>query len=373
VRRWTIIGSSLLALAVLAPSGCADDDGPTCTDGNVPRSPRPDVPLRRQTEHLDIYAEGFVCAGTAREFERHIGFVAGQLGLDLRTNIPVYLSDGHPEQCPDSAAGCVHTDGAVFTTPNASEHELVHSAACELRRNVRPALAEGTAVMFETFLTTQYRAGYQDLHELLDADSPEDLSYQNAGHFARWLYEREGAETFAALYRRAHGRKHTIAAIEDLYGASLDELEAEYLADAPYAWAPFRQCADLRHVEPDDNGVWRYSATMDCEDGSTMGPWLGSVAPGRSQMMSVSFTFTVEEFTNLGYDLHGDIDQVLFEHCYSEHLSSLADVHNEAPNISTGPDGHVSLPGLVPGTWRVNVLRVHGPPEPIGVALWDLD
>jgi hypothetical protein len=372
-RRLHALG--LLVLSMLGPSGCGDDehDAPTCTDWNVPRSPRPDVPLRRQTEHLDIYAEEFVCAGTALEFERHIDFVAKQFGLDLRTNIPVYLFDAPPEQCREGSTGCVPADGAVFAIPIASEHELAHSAACELRRNVQPAIAEGLAVMFEPFLSTQYGITDYDLREMLEAETTEDLSYSSAGHFARWLFERGGAETFAALYRRAHGRKHTIAAIEDLYGASLDELETEYFANAPYAWAPFRQCADLPHVEPDDDGVWRFSAMMDCEDESTMGPHLRALGDvSHSQLMSVSFTFTVDEITSLDYDLHGDIEQVSLERCHSEHPSTLDDVQGAVVVISTDPDaGFVLLPDLRPGTWRVNVLRVHGPPEPVGVALWD--
>jgi hypothetical protein len=366
----------LLALCVLAPSGCGDDDGPpTCTDWDVPRSARPDVPLRRQTEHLDIHSEGFVCAGMAVELERHIGFIAGQLGLDLRTNIPVYLFEGHPKQCSERARGCVHGDGAVFTVPGAIEHELGHSAACELRRNVRPAIAEGLAVMFKSSLASrQFVTEADDLREMLEADV-EDLSYTNAGHFTRWLFEREGAETFAALYRRAHGRKHTIAAIEELYGASIEQLEAEYFADAPYAWAPFRQCADLPHVERDDDGVWRYSAVMDCEDESTMGPylrWLDRGSP-RSQLTYQSFTFTVDETTTLGYDTHGDIEQIVFERCYDEHLDAPDnDLHTELLSITIDPElGPTFYPGLQPGTWRANVLRVDGPPEPIGVALWD--
>jgi hypothetical protein len=370
------IGLHLLALCVLAPSGCADDehDVPTCTDWDVPRSPRPDIPLRRQTEHLDIHSEAFVCAGMALEFERHIGFMAGQFELDLRTNIPVYLVESQPTQwCPDTAYGCTHSDGAVFTLPGGIEHELGHSAACELRRHVRPALAEGFAVMFQSSLaSTQFFTADDDLREMLEADA-KDLSYTNAGHFARWLFEREGAETFAALYRRAHGRKHTIRAIEDLYGASLDDLEAEYVADAPYAWVPFRQCADLPHVERDDDGVWRYSAMMDCENESTMGPYLRRLDQGspRSQLMYQSFTFDVEESVFLEYDLQGDIEQVVFERCYSEHPSTYEDVLDGVPSISDADTGLVYHPDLEPGTWRANVLVVHGPPEPIGVALWD--
>jgi hypothetical protein len=367
-----------LMLFLLVPIGCAEEatDARTCTDRNMPRSPRPDVPLRRQTEHLDIYSDGFLCAGMAVEFERHVGFVSSQFGIELRDHIPVYLFEHGPEQCREGLSGCVLPDGAVFTRPHSIHHELGHSAACELRASARPVLAEGVAVMFDPNPET-YRMGEDERFLELIEQPGSELSYANAGHFVRWLYERDGAEGLAELYARSGDSTSTIAAIEELYGASLEQLESEYFASAPYQWSPFRQCADIPHVQRDDDGVWRHSSIIDCESESTMGPYtssdeLSSFFTSEWNLMYQSFTFTLEEELELDYDFQGDIERVMLWRCGDEHPSS-GDNDVFAHTWMTPKDwiGNQNYPQLSPGTWRADILVAHGPAAPIGVAFWE--
>jgi hypothetical protein len=367
----------VFVLCLLVPIACAEEatDARTCSDPDVPRSPRPDVPLRRQTEHLDIYSEGFVCAGMAVEFERHIGFVSSQFGIELRNHIPVYLYENRPEQCRQGSAGCVAADGAVFTTPDVTQRDLGHSVACELRSNAAPAIAMGFAVMFEPTPET-YRLG--ESKRFADLIEPaKTLSYANAGHFVRWLYERDGAESLAELYGRSGDSTSTIAAIEDIYGASLEQLESEYFANAPYQWSPFRQCADIPHVQRDDDGVWRHSSIIDCESESTMGPYtssdsLSSFFTSEWNVMYQSFTFTLENELELDYDFQGDIERVLLWRCGDEHPSS--DDHDVFAHTWVTPKdwiGNQSHPQLSPGTWRADILVAHGPAAPIGLSFWE--
>jgi hypothetical protein len=370
---------SMSLLALLATPGCLDADDPrevpTCSGADVRESDRPDVPLRRQTAHLDIHSAGFVCAGMAAELERHVGFVAAQFEIDLRPNIPVYLLEDRPEQCPSTAVSCVKAGGIVLTIPRATYHELNHSVACQLRAgNHRPALTEGLAVMFDPDPDTRILDEDDALIEMLESGS-SDLRYANAGHFARWLYEREGPLAFADLYRYATDIEGTVDELEEIYAAPLDELEAEYLGDAPHAWVPFRQCADIPHLERDDDGVWRYSALMDCEDESTMGPYVRQPASyllvREWDIMYQSFTFTVDEQMVLDYDLHGEVDRVLLERCGDAHPSS--EDHQEFDHATMFPKdvhGNQSHPDLSPGTWRVDILRRHAAPAPVGVAFW---
>jgi hypothetical protein len=369
----------VFVLCLLVPIGCAEETthAPTCTDPNVPRSPRPDVPLRRQTEHLDIYSEGFVCAGMAVELERHVEFASSQFGIDLREHIPVYLFEDRPEPCGGRLDGCVAADGAVFTTPHSTYHQLGHSAVCELRANARPALAEGVAVMFEPTPET-HRMGHDEGWLELIEQPTRDLSDANAGHFVRWLYERDGAESVAELYGRSGDSTSTIAALEEIFGASLEQLESEYFASAPYAWSPFRQCADIPHVQRDDDGVWRHSSIIDCESESTMGPYttpdsLSWLYPSSEwNVMVQSFTFTIEEEIALDYDFQGDIERVLLWRCGDEHPSS-GDNDVFAHSWMTPKDwvGNQSRPQLRPGTWRADVLVAHGPAAPIGLSFWE--
>jgi hypothetical protein len=100
--------SNLIYLLIaLVSVGCEQDDNhepiSTCLDPDIEKTPLPDIPLVRKTEHLDFYSDGFVCAGTSLELERHITFVADSVGVDLRTNIPVVLSVDPPAQCESAA------------------------------------------------------------------------------------------------------------------------------------------------------------------------------------------------------------------------------------------------------------------------------
>lgn len=369
------------ALWLPALSGCLEEpeaSRATCGDPNVEAAPYPDVPLVRQTEHLDIYSHGFVCAGMAAEFDRHASFLAAQFDLELRDHIPMFLSETQPQPCKSvgggNAAGCVKRGGVIYTTPRAAYHEFGHTVSCQLGSGVGAALTEGFAVMFEPQPYTRMLGHEDTLLELL-TDRPPNLSYPNAGHLARWLFEREGAAAFADMYRRAKGIDATLVAIEDIYRASLDDLEVEYFADAPHVWVPFRQCADVPHVERDDDGVWRYSALMDCEAESTMGPYVRERrhAPVPEwDVMYQSFTFTIEQEVSLDYELEGEVFRVLLERCGEQHPRN--EDNREFPVAIVDPKNNSGEPGpvlLYPGTWRADVLSYHGPPAPVGVAFWE--
>ena len=113
--------------AVLLVAACVEPSAPrTCTDNDVPVSERPDLPVERRTEHLDIYGDGVpICAGSALEYERHVSFVASQLGLsDIRTGIPIYVyADWTPEPCKGDG-GCTKVDGVVHGNVATIPHEL---------------------------------------------------------------------------------------------------------------------------------------------------------------------------------------------------------------------------------------------------------
>jgi hypothetical protein len=334
----------------------------------------PDVPLVRQTEHLDIHSDSFVCAGTAVEFEHQVTFVAEQFDLSLRTGIPVFLYEGPPEVCGGWPWGCFN-DGAVFTRPWSSHHELNHAVACQIDPNPRAAIVEGLAVMFEPHPATRILDDDDTLVELLEKTGSEDLNYGNAGHFARWLFEREGPAAFAELYTSPARLQATIDALEDIYGSSLDDLQAEYLATAPHAWVPFRQCADVPHIERHDDGVWRYSGFMDCEDEATFGPYVGRSTDDYEawQLMYQSFTFTLEDDAVLAYDVHGEASRVLLQRCGDRAPQNAAErgqVFDETSfpfSTTPGIPNHVTLGA---GTWRADVLRNHGAPAPVGIEFW---
>lgn len=377
------------ALASLLINGCqVDIDDPiisTCVDSDIKMTRLPDVPLVRQSEHLDFYSDGFVCAGTASELERHVAFVADSMGVNLRMGIPVVLSPDAPAECEGllgpstTISGCSKPDGTVFSTPESLYHELNHSVACQLRSG-QPrvdALIEGFAVMHDPLPWASEKS--EDLHltEMFGDSTPP---YPASGHFVRWLVEREGPETLADLYRTPSSPDELPNILEDLYGVPFVQLETEY-GSTPWKWAPFRQCADLPHVDRDPDGVWRYSGPpMNCDDESTMGPFLRerNTPSNDWDLMYQSFTFTLggAEGIYLDYALADGIYRVKFERCLDEHVQT----SDDAPPLSAGflipkINGAQTFPSLCPGTWRANVLMLHDTPnttQPTEVAIWHL-
>jgi hypothetical protein len=374
----------LVFVAALSLAGCQEDfDEPsptTCTDPDVPTTQLPDVPLVRQTEHLDLYSDGFVCLGTSLDLERHVTFVANSVGIDLRANIPVVFSAQPPMQCDSGIPlGCTKSDGTVFTIPSATYHELNHSVACQLRigQPKVSALVEGFAKMYEPFPWGPRKDEDVILAEVFADSTPRvDVS----SHFFRWLVEREGHETLADLYRTPSSPEEFPQTLQDFYGLPFEQLVAEYESTTPWAWVPLRQCADLPHVEPDD-GVWRYSGPpMNCDDDGTMGPFLRDrqVPNDGWDSMYQSFTFSLEgnEGIYLDYTLAPGIRKVAFERCLEEPIPTSED----EPDLSTSPlipkiDGGQSFPHLCPGKWRANVLVLYDEADttqPTEIEFWHI-
>lgn len=334
----------------------------------------------RQTEHLDIYSERFVCAGTARELENHARFIADEVGVELRHHIPLVFTDVKPEQCPDgpvALSGCVMADGAAFSIPSFMRHELGHSVACQLRvRNLSRTMQEGFAVMFDPQDVT-YRASGSYLAEALESDSPW---YDYGGHFLRWYYEHEGGEALGELYRR-QDREHVVSVVEELLGAPIDAIDQDYLATSPYEWVPFHYCGmNLPHIEPDADGVWRFANVFDCDDESTLGPYLWDSSSYSTQeasnWMYQSFTVDIDESNiSLGYDVSNDIERAWLWRCPQEHPN------DPDPDITPWGGGQFlpledewdapSIPLIyVGGRFRIDVIRKQGPPAPTYLDFW---
>jgi hypothetical protein len=258
--------------------------------------------------------------------------------------------------------------------PGAVYHELNHSVACQLRSGTRfPALVEGLAVMFEPQTATMsWLDEDETLLEILEAEYPY-VDYQTSGHFTRWLFERDGADALAELYRMQGSTDDISTLLSEFHDAQFADLESQYRSEAAWKWVPFRQCADLPHVSANANGEWRFASVMDCDDASTLGPYLRD-----AKLMSIddwnvmyqSFTFTLDTDLTLDYTLDG-VQAVLLERCPD--ASPLAEDHSVFDESLFLPpiDGEQGIPTLSAGTWRADVLTQHGPPLPVEVAFWE--
>jgi hypothetical protein len=90
MRLGECIGRASLAFALVS-AACSDPDEPapatrTCLDYDEVVSDVPDFPLAYTTEHLDVHIDGdrFLCAGSVVDYERHVQYVAAELGIECR-------------------------------------------------------------------------------------------------------------------------------------------------------------------------------------------------------------------------------------------------------------------------------------------------
>lgn len=369
----------LTSIACGQSEAMTEDPIRTCLDPDIEPTAVPDFPLVYETEHLDIYIEDdqqFLCAGSALDYERHAVYVAEQLGVTLQRRIPFYLTEFVTDLCP-STGGCIKPDGVVFSRVYSSHHELAHAVACERRFLAPPVLEEGLAVSFEP-LANDIRGEPETFSEISDNDAYQH--YNTAGHFVRWLHRELGPETFMDLYASANYDDGVWSAIEASYATlTSNDIATDYETNAPLMWIPHRQCADLPLLEPDADGTWRFEATFDCDDPSTLGPYERVPAtqayPGAAYDMYQSFLIDVEapgpyrleraDFLELG------VTNVNMERCLDEHPMTEAEVESEVSNgivwfnfmdVGTTELSH-------PGLWRVDVSHDHGPPVDLWVTI----
>ncbi len=375
-----------LAVLTCWPAGCAEEPSPhvrTCID-HASTTPRPDYPLIRQTEHLDIYVSEdlTVCAGTAAEMERHVTFIADTLGFEIRQRIPLYLSYAWPRECGSGwIMGCSFDDGVTFSVPTATYHELGHAVACQLRNNSIPALSEGLADLFRPY-PHQRLHNDMNLRESLGGSHGERGKWHDEGViFMRWLIDSFGGESVADVYVRVPAPRGgykgdvdaegVISVFEDVYGMDFDELEREFVETTPWEYMPYHQCDDIPHVERDLGAGWRYLSVMDCDSDDTFGPYervpqVDRLIFNGGRMMHQSFTIDVESLDDYEVDLEG-AEFVHFERCSTEHAASEDEARDLFAVRTTWRSPPWDKVKLHPGTWRLDVLRDLGPAAPFEV------
>lgn len=342
------------------------DEAPTCLDADVPVSPAPELPLRYQTDHLDIYVdpELFLCAGSAIDYDRHVEYVADQLELDLDPDrrIPVYLTEHVVGYCRPGNAGCVSGDGKVFASSGLAYHELTHGLACEMRINAAAILAEGLAVAFEP-MWISFSDNPPEFAELSINDGFP--YYSDSGHFIRWLLERLSPAEFRSLYALANYDDGVWNAFLAAYGPTLEQ---DYADTKPYIWIEHRQCDDMPLLEANPEGGWTVDVTLDCDDESTYGPYERTSqqnANGSTDMLQ-SFVIDVPApgFYSVTSDSWPDA-YMTTERClpvgsYATKEEFDANTHDDLVWLGFQNEGTHEFRHA--GLHRINVLHPHGPP-----------
>jgi hypothetical protein len=372
--RWASLG-----LAITFGTACTDpepepepepDPPRTCLDFDEIVSDVPDFPLVYETEHLDVHVEPerFLCAGSVIDYERHVQYVANQLGIEIQRRIPVYAMRWASEYCTGNAA-CATRDGVVFATPATAYHELAHGVSCEIRTGGPSILAEGLAVSFEPRDNTSLGVPqeFSEIHR-----SEFGYYYLRAGHFVRWLAEQLGPDAFAALYRTASYDGGVWTAMASAYGSSL---AIDYAAESPAMWIPHRQCADMPLLEPEADGGWVFEARFDCDDEATLGPYEKtdmSEANGNIDMFQSFLIDVPEPGTYRLESSHGNALTIYYERCLDEHPATEQEIKEERRQGSvffTLFDDYGLEEFEHAGLWRIDVLHDYGPPVDVWLTM----
>jgi hypothetical protein len=246
-----------IVLVALANAGCAD----------LP-------PIEYETEHLRIATDSDapLCQGSLDALESHVAWVEDALDLTLSEPVEVYLSSGlvdaRCEAQNGNVAGCYsRLENRVFTDWASAPHELVHAIAAE-QGSADEFFAEGTATAFGD-RWTEFGTQAPTLGVGLDV---EDVSYNAAGHFVRWAYERDGAGPLREILHETspnRGPDHAHKAFEKVYGRSLLDAEIEFLEQAPERYPSERQCLYPTLEWSDDR--LEVDIELDCSASNTWG------------------------------------------------------------------------------------------------------
>lgn len=273
-RRW------LLALgALVAACSAAEEPVGVPDDGELIEGP--DFPVRYRTRYVDV-APGFtqpVCRGTLDAIDRQVERVASLLDIEVQER-PTFFwfneradgalaanADSH-EWCNGHSICTRFAGPAIYSNLDSLAHELVHATVFPVWGRSDVLFEEGIAY------------GLDGRHALLPR-YPSELptaivggSQHGGAHFSRWLLDRHGPAKLRAIFERtspSSTANEVLAAVEAVYGTSLADLEAEYLASAATIYPALGLCEGLEHV-PRQGNVWELDATVDCDSPRAFGP-----------------------------------------------------------------------------------------------------
>jgi hypothetical protein len=365
--RHASIGFGLIVSGCMEPEP-AETKPRSCLDHEEIVSDVPDFPIAYTTEHLDVHIsdDRFLCAGSVIDYERHVQYVAAQLGIQIQRRMPVYAMSNPGDYCPGASA-CITADGVVFATEPSVYHELAHGVACEIRTSTPTILTEGLAVSFDPEPNDQIGTPqeFADIHR-----GNFSYYYSYAGHFVRWLASELGPADFAELYRTASWADGVWPDLEAAYGPTL---ASDYATQAPFMWVPHRQCADMPLLEPEANGGWVFEARFDCDDESTLGPYEKTnwYTAGSSTDMYQSFLIDIPE-PGLYRLERSDGAWVDYERCLDEHPMTEQEAYDEYVSgvVFFAIFEDYGLEKFeFPGLWRIDVTHEHGPPVDVWITI----
>lgn len=180
-----------------------------------------------------------LCAGTVEHLDRFIERVFAFLGEPVPDNfvVPVEIFS---EQQPCDIAACYDggkvwlrfLDTGWWDRPSwLLRHELVHAVHRTAWGNAAPFFNEGLAQALSSLVSS--RPGSMAIGDMLDKPA-EEVDYDEAGRFVRFLIETRGIAQFRRLFQGSAGKDAAglRAWIAEVYGDTFADIEAEFLSGA---------------------------------------------------------------------------------------------------------------------------------------------
>jgi hypothetical protein len=270
-----------LAAVILAACMANDGSAPETTMSGGDDAPvgGPDSPVRYQTKYVDV-APSFsqsVCRGTLDELDRHVELLEQLLEIEAPARIRWDWVNEHAEGSLDSedrcewcndCNACYRGDDDIYGGLDSVLHEITHAMVIPSWGRSDVLFNEGIAEGLEgTHVVMPYWPSYR----------PTDYASEfPAPHFVRWLLERDGPaklrELFAPRLGGSSTKEEVFAAVEEVYGVSFEDLEAEYFATAAAVYPAPGLCDGLVHI-PWNGDRWELRTTADCDAPHVFGPF----------------------------------------------------------------------------------------------------
>jgi len=215
-----------------------------------------------------------ICGGTFDWIEARLRWLAAETGLPASESpILFYWTRGETyDRCPPNAGGCTFKN-RIYSPLEVLSHELVHAHLSQLG-SPRPWLEEGIAELLQ-----DERWDLSDAillpSAMLEVSEPQDLDYDAAASFVRYLRDRFGMPALLELYAAldgvdAHGTPDVFLAV---LGVDWDDVEGGYLVT--YAPVPVGSInCDFPALAPEAD-TWTFPVDSPCDDAATIGPFLG--------------------------------------------------------------------------------------------------
>lgn len=232
----------------------------------------PEYPLDGITVFVGF--EEPICGGTFDWMEGRLRWLETETGLAASVSPIQYywLREDVFDYCPTGACGSA-TDNRIYSPLELFSHELVHAHLVQLGLP-RPWLAEGMAQMLED---SRWSVPDPPMtpSKMLAQSGALGVDYDSAASFVRYLRDRFGMPALLELYGALD--RVDAKATPDVFLAVLGEdwrsVEEAYMATFTPVPVGALNC-DFPVLVP-EAGTWTLPVASPCEDGATIGPFLG--------------------------------------------------------------------------------------------------